>query len=366
MTKRIAVLGGDGIGPEVTAAAMQVLQVLNRQRPGTVELTDLPYGADYYRKHGYSTPENVLDEYRTYDAIFVGAVGDPTIADPNYAKDILLKMRFGLDLYINFRPCTLLDERLCPLKDKGIEDVQIVCFRENTEGAYAGIGGFLKRYTTDEVAIQEEISTYKGVERICRAACDWAVKHGKSHVTMVDKSNVMTYSHDLWQRVWAQVAADYPQLNCDSMYMDAMCMQLVKNPERYEVIVTNNMFGDILTDLGAMLCGGLGLAQSANINPEGVSMFEPVHGSAPKYAGQNIANPLAAILTVQLLAEHLGFPAFASAVEDAVKASIKTGNTARDLFGGSLGTREVGQWIADYLADHYDPAAEPATAAAVA
>lgn len=364
MTKRIAVLGGDGIGPEVTAAAMEVLRVLEAKRPGTLSLTDLPYGAGYYRQHGRSTPENVLDEYRTYDAIFVGAVGDPTIPDPNYAKDILLKMRFGLDLYINFRPCWLLDERLCPLKDKTTDDVQFVCFRENTEGAYAGIGGILKHGTPDEVAIQEEVNTYKGVERICRAACEWAVKHGKSHVTMVDKSNVMTFGHDLWQRVWWQVAADFPQLECDSMYMDAMCMQLVKNPERYQVIVTNNMFGDILTDLGAMLCGGLGLAQSANINPQGVSMFEPVHGSAPKYAGQNVANPLAAILTVQLMAEHLGFPGFAGAIGEAVKASIATGNTSKDLFGGTLGTREVGAWVARHVGEHYDPAHENAEAAA--
>jgi len=366
MTKRIAVLGGDGIGPEVTRAAMHVLEVLNAKRSGSVTLTDLPYGGDYYRKHGYSTPENVLDEYRTYDAIFVGAVGDPTISDPNYAKDILLKMRFGLDLYINFRPCILLDERLCPLKDKTTADVQLICFRENTEGAYVGMGGFLKKGTHDEVALQEEISTWKGVNRICRAACEWAVRHGKSHVTMVDKSNVMTFSHDLWQRVWAEVSKDYPQLLCDSLYMDAMCMQLVKNPERYQVIVTNNMFGDILTDLGAMLCGGLGLAQSANINPEGVSMFEPVHGSAPKYAGQNVANPLAAILTVQLMAEHLGFPGFGNAIDQAVRASIDTGNTAKDLFGGKLGTKEVGEWIANHVGEHYDPAAEKAYAEAVA
>ncbi|HYE79684.1 MAG TPA: isocitrate/isopropylmalate family dehydrogenase, partial [bacterium] len=285
--------------------------------------------------------------------------------DPNYAKDILLKMRFGLDLYINFRPCVLLDERLCPLKGKGPEDVQIICFRENTEGAYAGIGGFLKHGTSDEIAIQEEVNTFKGVNRICRAACQWAVEHGRTHVTMVDKSNVMTHGHDLWMRVWDQVAADYPQLECDHMYMDAMCMQLVKNPERYQVIVTNNMFGDILTDLGAMLCGGLGLAQSANINPEGVSMFEPVHGSAPKYAGQNVANPLAAILTTQLMAEHLGFKAFGAAIERAVRDSIATGNTAKDLFNGTLGTREVGQWIASHVAEHYDPATEPNAAVAV-
>ncbi len=262
-----------------------------------------------------------------------------------HAADILLGIRFGMDLYINLRPVRLYDTRLCPLKDRTEKDVDFVVFRENTEGAYVNVGGNFKKGTKDEVAVQEEIHTYKGVERIIRAAFDYAVEHGRREVLMADKSNVMRYGHDLWQRVFASVSAEYPKIESRHMFVDALTMQMVKNPSSLDVIVTNNMFGDIITDLGAALQGGLGVAASANLHPGQTSMFEPVHGSAPKYAGTGRANPVGAILSATLMLDHLGHAQAAKVIDDAVSRSFREGQTTPDL-GGSLTTSQVGDLIA--------------------
>jgi 3-isopropylmalate dehydrogenase len=266
-----------------------------------------------------------------------------------HAADILLGIRFQLDLYVNFRPCRLYDARLCPLKERGERDVDFVIFRENTEGAYVGMGGNFKKGTADEVALQEEVHTRKGVERIVRAAFEWARANGRRKVLMADKSNVMRYGHDLWQRVFATVGREYPELESSHLFVDALCMQMVKAPQQFDVIVTNNMFGDIVTDLGAALQGGLGVAASANRHPGRVSMYEPVHGSAPKYAGTGRANPMGAILSAALLLEDLGHAEAAAEVEAAVAAAIRAGETTVDL-GGTLTTTEVGARVARAVA----------------
>jgi 3-isopropylmalate dehydrogenase len=285
-----------------------------------------------------------MDRFREYDAILLGALGDPRIPDMKHAADILLGLRFGLDLYVNYRPIRLLDERLCPLKGRTAADVDFAVFRENTEGLYVGMGGIFKKGTPDEIAVQEDVNTRKGVERIIRHAFEFARSRGKSRVVMSDKSNVLTYGHDLWQRVFRSVAAEFPDLDSRHLYVDALTMQMIKDPSQFQVIVTCNMFGDIITDLGAQLQGGLGMAASANIHPESVSLFEPVHGSAPKYAGKDIANPFGAILTAALLLEHLSHREEARRVESAVVACIRTERTAREL-GGTLGTRAVGDAV---------------------
>jgi 3-isopropylmalate dehydrogenase len=266
-----------------------------------------------------------------------------------HAADILLGIRFQLDLYINFRPVKLYDARLCPLKGRSEADIDFTVFRENTEGAYVGVGGNFKKGTVDEVAVQEEIHTHKGVERICRAAFEWATANGKRKVLMSDKSNVMRYGHDLWQRVFFAMAAEYPAIEASHMFVDALCMQLVKAPQQFEVIVANNMFGDILTDLGSALQGGLGVAASPNRHPGRVSMYEPVHGSAPKYAGTGRANPMGAILSAALMLEDLGHVEAALEVERVVAAAIRAGETTVDL-GGTLKTHEVGDRVAREVA----------------
>ncbi|NJL28628.1 MAG: 3-isopropylmalate dehydrogenase [Thermoanaerobaculia bacterium] len=297
--QRIAVLAGDGIGVDVTAEAVKVLEAAAGRFSLPLELVHLPWSAEHYLATGETLPEGALEDLRdNYSAVFIGAYGDPRVPDMKHAADILLGIRFGLDLFVNFRPVKLYDARFCPLKNKGPEQVDFVVFRENTEGAYVGMGGNFKKGTADEIAIQEEVHTRKGVERILRAAFDWARANGRKRVTMSDKSNVMRYAHDLWQRAFAEVARDYPDLETEHLYVDALAMQMVRAPEHFEVIVTNNMFGDILTDLGAALQGGLGLAGSANLHPGRTSMFEPVHGSAPDIAGHKKANPLATIGTV--------------------------------------------------------------------
>ena len=313
-----------------------------------LELEWFDYGADTYLKTGVGLPAGAMANLSdNFDAIYLGALGDPRIPDMAHGKEILLGLRFGLDLFVNHRPVKLLDERLCPLKDRTIEDVDFVVFRENTEGAYVGVGGIFKQGTADEVALQEDINTRKGVERIIRYAFEYAREHGRKSVVMSDKSNVLRYGHDLWQRVFEEVRGEYTDLESWHLFVDALTMQMVKNPAQFDVIVTCNMFGDIVTDLGAQLQGGLGVASSANINPHtGAALFEPVHGSAPKYTGQRVANPLAAILTAQLMFEFLGHDAAATAVEDAARAAIGAGEVTRDL-GGSLKTDEVGAAIAE-------------------
>ncbi len=344
--QRVAVLGGDGIGPEVTAEAMKVVRAAAERFGLDLELVDLPWSADHYLATGETLPDGALDDLRDhYAAIFIGAYGDPRVPDMRHAADILLGIRFGLDLYVNFRPIKLYHERLCPLKGKGPEDIDLVVFRENTEGAYVGIGGAFKKGTPDEVAVQEEMHTRKGVERIIRIAFEYAERTGRHKVTMCDKSNVMRFGHDLWQRCFAEVAEEFADIETDHFFVDALAMQLVRKPEMFDVVVTNNMFGDILTDLGAALQGGLGVAGSANLHPGRTSMFEPVHGSAPKYAGLGTANPTGAVLSAGLMLDSLGHPAAAAAVEAAVAASLSTGETTRDL-GGSLGTAEVGDRLA--------------------
>jgi 3-isopropylmalate dehydrogenase len=344
--QRIAVLPGDGIGRDVTAEAVKVLEAAAGRWSLPLELVEEPWSADHYLATGVSLPPGTLERYRDeFAAIFIGAYGDPRIPDMRHAADILLGTRFSLDLYINFRPCKLLDARLCPLKGKREADVDFVVFRENTEGAYVGVGGNFKRGTADEVAIQEEIHTRKGVERIVRAAFEWAVANGRGKVCMADKSNVMRYGHDLWQRVYAEVAREYPGVVASHMFVDALAMQLVRAPEQFEVIVTNNMFGDILTDLGAALQGGLGVAASANLHPGRTSMFEPVHGSAPKHAGSGRANPVGAVLSAALMLDTLGHAEAAREIEAAVTAALRAGECTVDL-GGTLTTAQLGDRLA--------------------
>jgi 3-isopropylmalate dehydrogenase len=337
--RNIAVIAGDGIGREVVAEAIRVLRDL-----GGVELEELPWGADYYLRTGVTVPLGGYDTLRSFDAIFVGALGDPRVADNRHARDILLGTRFALDLYVNYRPVRLLDDRLCPLKNRTREQINFVVFRENTEGLYVGAGGRLRADTDEEIAIQEEINTYRGVHRIVRYAFDFASQRGLTRVCMADKSNAITHGHALWQRVFKEVSPQYPSIEATHLYIDALAMFLVQNPEKFQVIVTNNLFGDIITDIGAALQGGLGMAASGNIHPGRTSMFEPVHGSAPPLAGKNVANPIGAILSAALMLETLGRAEDARRIERAVETSVHAGETTRDI-GGSLGTREAGAAI---------------------
>jgi 3-isopropylmalate dehydrogenase len=341
---RIAVIPGDGIGKEVVAEAVKVLRVI-----GGVELEHLPWSADYYLQTGVTIPPDGYDTLRSFDAVLVGALGDPRVPGNQHARDILLGTRFELDLYVNYRPVRLLDDRLSPLKDRGKKDINFVVFRENTEGVYVSVGGRFKAGTEDEVAIQEEINTYKGVHRIIRHAFEYAHANGLTKVCMADKSNAMQQGHALWQRVFKQVAAQYPAIAATHMYIDALAMFLVKDPGQFEVIVTNNLFGDIITDIGGALQGGLGMAASGNIHPGRTSLFEPVHGSAPPLAGKNVANPMGAILSAALLLDTLGRVEEARAIEHAVERTVQAGQVTVDI-GGKSGTRDVGDWVARQIA----------------
>ena len=343
--KRIAVVPGDGIGPEVISEAVAVLERLGETHGVKLNLRHFDWGAEKFLSEGVGLPDGALEMLaREFDAILAGAFGDPRVPSNKHAEDILLGMRRGLDLYINLRPVRLLHPRLTPLRDRAPEDINFVVFRENTEGAYCGAGGFLKRGTADEIATQEELNTRKGVERIVVAAFEYARERGRRRVTMADKSNVQRFGGDLWQRVFKETAARYAEIEANHQYVDATAMFMVLNPRQYDVIVTNNLFGDILTDLGAALQGGLGLAASGNIHPGRVSLFEPVHGSAPPLAGKSEANPAGAILSAALMLEYLGRADAASAVERAVQESINEGETTRDL-GGQLSTTQAGESI---------------------
>jgi len=344
----IAVIAGDGIGKDVTAEAVKVLRSVADVFGRALRLEHLPWSADHYLKTGETLPTNGYDLLRSFDAVFVGALGDPRVPDNRHARDILLGTRFELDLYVNYRPVRLLHDRLCPLKDRGRVDVDFVVFRENTEGVYVGVGGRFKAGTPDEVAIQEEINTYKGVHRIIRHAFEHARAHGLTKVCMADKSNAMQQGHALWQRVFKEVAAEYPDITATHQYIDALAMFLVKDPGQYQVIVTNNLFGDIITDIGGALQGGLGMAASGNIHPGRTSLFEPVHGSAPPLAGKDVANPMGAILSAALMLDTLGRTEDAVAIERAVEAAVAAGQATTDI-GGALGTRAVGDWIAEHL-----------------
>ena len=339
MPHTVAIVPGDGIGRDVVAEVLPILTAL-----GGLELAHLPWSADYYLQTGITVPAGGYDTLRSFDAVFVGALGDPRVPDNRHARDILLGTRFELDLYVNYRPIRLLDDRLCPLKNRGRRDVNFVVFRENTEGLYVGAGGRLRPGTDDEVAIQEEVNTYRGVHRIVRHAFEFAHASGLRKVCMADKSNAMTHGHALWQRVFSEMKPQYPQIEATHLYIDALAMFLVQSPGQFEVIVTNNLFGDIITDIGGALQGGLGMAASGNIHPGRTSMFEPVHGSAPPLAGKDVANPIGAILSAGLMLETLGRADDARRIERAVEAAVHAGEVTRDV-GGTLGTREAGAAI---------------------
>jgi 3-isopropylmalate dehydrogenase len=336
---RIAVIPGDGIGKEVVAEAVKVLRVM-----GGLDLEHLPWSADHYLQTGVTIPPDGYDTLRSFDAIFIGALGDPRVPGNQHARDILLGTRFELDLYVNYRPVRLLDDRLCPLRNRGRTDVNFVVFRENTEGVYVSVGGRFKAGTDDEVAVQEEINTYKGVHRIMRHAFEFARTNGLKKVCMADKSNAMTQGHALWQRVFTEMKTAYPDIQATHMYIDALAMFMVQNPGQFEVIVTNNLFGDIITDIGGALQGGLGMAASGNLHPGRTSMFEPVHGSAPPLAGKNVANPIGAILSAALMLDTLGRKDDAARIERAVESAVQAGEVTQDI-GGSLGTTQAGDAI---------------------
>jgi len=337
---RIAIIPGDGAGKEVAKEAIILLERLKKTRLLDLTWEVFDFGADRYLKDGVALPEGQVESFRKdYDAILFGAVGDPRVRDNVHAREILLKLRFELDLYVNFRPCKLLDDRLSPLKGKGKKEIDFVVFRENTEGQYNAVGGIFKKGTPDELAISEEINTRKGVERIIRAAFAWAKANGRTKVALADKSNAIP-AQELWRRVFMEVARGYPEVQARALYVDALAMQLILKPEDYQVIVTTNLFGDILTDVGAALVGGLGVSASANLNPESTPLFEPVHGSAPDIAGKGLVNPIAMFLTTALMLRELGYGDAANAVEQAAEASVQSGKTTQDL-GGKLSTSDV-------------------------
>jgi len=347
--KRIAIIPGDGVGKEVIPQAVKVLEASGAD----LETTHFDWGADRYLADGVTVPRDgfaILG--RDFDAILVGAFGDPRVPTNIHAKEILLGMRFQMDLYANVRPVRLLDAALCPLKGVEPKDVDFVVVRENTEGVYGDLGGVFKKGTPDEIATQEDINTRKGVERVIRFAFEYCQQNRKQdgsprrRVLMCDKSNAMTHAGGLWQRVFKEVSSEYPQVKAEHMYVDALCMQMVRDPRQFDVIVTNNMFGDIITDLAAALQGGLGMAASGNIHPGRTSMFEPVHGSAPTIAEKNMANPFGAILTAAMMLNHLGLMSEAERIEAAVLEAVRQKKTTVDV-GGTLGTREAGEWVAE-------------------
>ena len=346
-TKRIAVIPGDGIGPEVIAEAVKVLNAAVAKFGKHLALTHFDWGAERYMHDGTTLPADAPEMLRrNFDAILFGALGDPRVPSNIHAADILLGLRFKLDLYINARPCYLLDDRLTPLRNRTEKDIHFIVFRENTEGLYAGVGGIFKKNTPDEIAVQEDVNTYKGVERILRHAFEFARRNGLSKLCMSDKSNALNYAHDIWQRLFKKMRAEYPEINATHQFIDNLLMQIVRDPTQFDVIVTCNLFGDIASDVGAGIIGGLGVAPSGNIHPGQVSLFEPVHGSAPPIAGQNIANPMGAVLSAAMMLDYVGWPAEARALETAVQSAIKEGKTTQDL-GGTLGTKQVGDWLSN-------------------
>ena len=350
MTYRIAVIPGDGTGPEVIAEGMKVLAAVAAKHGFKYEAVTYDLGGERYKRTGEILPESVLAELKTFDVIYLGAIGHPDVRPGVLEKGLLLRLRFELDQYINLRPVKLYPNVWTPIKDKGPADIDFVVVRENTEGIYTGTGGFFKKGTPDEVATQVSINTRKGVERCLRYAFDYCRKRSKDKkLTLVGKTNVLTYAFDLWERAFHEIGErDYPDIKRDYAHVDATCMWFVKNPEWFDVIVTDNMFGDIITDLGAMIQGGMGIAAGGNINPEGVSMFEPIGGSAPRYTGQGVINPLAAIGALQMLLEHLGEKKAAADVEQAI---IKTVAKMPSMSAGQMGmsTSQVGDSVANSI-----------------
>ena len=349
---RIAVIPGDGIGKEVTPEAVKVLRAVTAPAGRNIEFVDFDWGADKYLREGVTLPAGAVEMLREeFDAILFGALGDPRVPTNQHAADILLGLRFKLDLYVNARPVELLHDRLTPLRDRTERDIRLIVFRENTEGLYVGVGGFFKKGTADEIAVQEDINSRKGVERIIRYAFQYARQNNLKRVCMSDKSNAMTFAHDLWQRVFKEVRLEYPQIDSRHLYIDTLAMEIVRDPSQFDVIVTCNLFGDIISDLGAQLAGGLGLAPSGNIHPGKTSLFEPVHGSAPNIAGKGIANPLGSVLTSAMLLDFLGWSREAAITRDAVKSALLNNYLTSDL-GGEKSTAEVGTWLADFVAKH--------------
>jgi 3-isopropylmalate dehydrogenase len=366
LQKLIAIIPGDGIGPEVVAQGVRVLELYRDRRGFPLELWPLDLGAERYVRDGTTYPREVHDRIaREASAVFLGALGDPRVPGLEHASAILFGLRRNLDLYANIRPIRALGDALVPLKGRGAGDVDLVVFRENTEGIYVGMGGQFKRGTRDEVSISEDVNTRKGVERLIRSGFEHARAHGKRRVHMADKSNAMRHAHEIWYRVFFEVAKDYPAIEAKHVYVDALCLYLVQDPAQFDVIVTCNLFGDIVTDLGAALQGGLGMAASANLHPrvpgccEGdhaaavVGMFEPVHGSAPNLAGKDLANPLASILTVGMMLTHLGWPDEERRLEKIVRRAIAEKISTPDV-GGALGTRAVGDWVVSELAHDFE------------
>lgn len=347
---RIALIPGDGIGPEVVREARRVLDATTCAGLASVAFETFPHGADHFLATGETLGEEAFSRLRDeFDAILLGAVGDERVPDERHARDILLRLRFGLDLYVNFRPARLRAPRLSPLRSADRMPIDFVIFRENTEGLYAGAGGWLRRGTPHEVAVSECFATRHGVERIVRAAFAHARQTGRERVTLADKANAVPHVYGLWRRAFAEVAADYPDIEAETRYADALAMQLVREPERFDVIVTENLLGDILSDLAAELVGGIGLAPSANLNPAGGALYEPVHGSAPDLVGSGRANPMAAVLCAALLLRDRGAPAGADRIERAVDQALEEGVCTPDV-GGSSTTGEVGAWLAERVA----------------
>jgi 3-isopropylmalate dehydrogenase len=352
MTHKIAILPGDGTGPEVVAEGIKVLKALEGPAGLKFEFSHFDLGGERYKRTGEILPDSVLEELKGFKAIYLGAIGHPDVKPGVLEKGLLLRLRFQLDQYINLRPVILYPGVDTPLKDKGPDDINFVVVRENTEGLYTGAGGVLKFGTPDEVAVQESINTRKGVDRCLKYAFELTRKRNKEKkLTLVGKTNVLTFAFDLWERAFHEMAKAYPDITTDYAHVDATCMWMVKNPEWFDVLVTDNMFGDIITDLGAMIQGGMGIAAGGNINPEGVSMFEPIGGSAPKYTGKNVINPLAAIAAAQMMLDHLGEDKAAAAVETAIK--IVCGKV-KSQQAGKMGysTSEVGDLVAQYAVDN--------------
>jgi len=346
-TYRIAVIPGDGTGPEVVAEGIKVLETAAKKFNFALNFTNYPLGGEHYKKTGEIISDDTLTSLARFDAMYLGAIGHPDVKPGILEKGILLRLRFHFDQYINLRPVRLYEGVYTPLKDKGPKDIDFVVVRENTEGLYAGAGGVLKFGTPDEVAIQESINTRKGVERCIRYAFDYCRKRNqRKKLTLCGKTNVLTFAFDLWDRTFKEVAKEYPDIQTDYAHVDAICMWMVKNPEWFDVIVTDNMFGDIITDLGAMIQGGMGIAAGGNINPQGLSMFEPIGGSAPKYTGKGVINPIAAISAGQLMLETLGQDEAAALIEKAVIKVLR--ENIKDVAAGKMGysTKEVGDLVA--------------------
>ena len=349
---RIAVIPGDGIGKEVTPVAVKCIQAATAKHQRPLEFVEFDWSADKFLREKITLPTGAVEMLRDeFDAILFGALGDPRVPSNQHAADILLGLRFKLDLFVNARPTELLHPRYTPLRDVTPEDIRLMVFRENTEGIYVGVGGFFKKDSPDEIAVQEDVNSRKGVERIIRHAFEYARTHKLKHLCMSDKSNAMTFAGDLWQRVFKSVRAEYPEIDSRHLFIDTLAMEIVRDPRQFDVIVTNNLFGDIVSDLAAQLAGGLGLAPSANIHPGRTSLFEPVHGSAPNIAGKGIANPFGAVLTSGLLMEFLGWNEEALALKNAVKSALSDNLTTPDL-NGSHTTAQVSDHLIAHLARH--------------